>query len=79
MCGEDSTREREREGEELVFVPSQSLRQWQHQMAVLLRQQKERGGVIDLTAKDDVIDLSWVGVTCTLQFKYHIPGSFSVR
>lgn len=50
----------EEEGEEFVFLPSQTLRQWQHQMAVLLRQQKERGGVIDLTNKDDVIDLTWV-------------------
>lgn len=51
--------EGEGEGEEFVFMPSQSLRQWQCQMAVLLQQQKERGGVIDLTDKD-VIDLTWV-------------------
>ena len=51
---------REEEGEGLVFEPSQSLRQWQRQMDLLLQQQKERGGIIDLTEKDDVIDLSWV-------------------
>ena len=49
-------------GEEgrFVFVASPSLRQWQGQMAVLLQQQRERGGVIDLAKKDDVIDLTWV-------------------
>ena len=43
-----------------MFTPSQSLRQWQRKMAALLQQQRERGGVIDGTEKDDVIDLTWV-------------------
>ena len=60
MVGCDDCAGWEEEGEEFVFLPSQALRQWQHQMAVLLRQQRERGGVIDLTNKDDVIDLTWV-------------------
>lgn len=43
-----------------VFVPGPSLRQWQCKMSTLLEKQRERGGVIDLTNKDDVIDLTWV-------------------
>lgn len=46
--------------EKFVFVPSRSLRQWQSQMAALLEQQRERGGVIDLSDKDAVIDETWV-------------------
>lgn len=63
VCCDDEVLEsvgREEGGEEFVFLPSQGLRQWQHQMAVLLQQQRERGGVIDLTNTDDVIDLTWV-------------------
>lgn len=46
--------------ENFVFVPSHSLRQWQSQMAALLEQQRGRGGVIDLSDKDTVIDETWV-------------------
>ena len=48
------------------FVPSQSLRQWQLEMARLLRRQRERGGVIDQEEINAAIDLNWVGVaTCS--------------
>ena len=52
--------EAEEKGEGFLFEPSQSLQQWQHEMAVLLQQQRERGGVIDQTGDHDVIDLTWV-------------------
>ena len=48
------------EEDKFVFVPSQSLREWQSQMARLLQQQRERGGVIDLRDKDIVVDETWV-------------------
>ncbi|CAI8058014.1 E3 ubiquitin-protein ligase RNF25, partial [Geodia barretti] len=59
--GEGEEREEEEEEEEkFVFVPSSSLRQWQSHMAAMLERQKERGGVIDLSDKDAVIDETWV-------------------
>ena len=36
------------------------MQSWQVKMASLLRQQREKGGVIDPSAEDDVIDDSWV-------------------
>ena len=62
MCvrGEGEEREEEEEEEKFVFVPSSSLRQWQSHMAAMLERQKERGGVIDLSDKDAVIDETWV-------------------
>ena len=48
------------EEEEFAFVPSPALRRWQSKMARLLRRQRERGGVIDLTNRDTVIDETWV-------------------
>ncbi len=47
------------EEKEEIFISDQ-VRSWQKEMARLLQQQEERGGVIDPTAKDDVIDETWV-------------------
>ena len=41
---------------------SQELRRWQRRMAELQQRQRERGGMIDVTAKDEVIDETWVGL-----------------
>lgn len=43
-----------------VFRPSAELRSWQAHMASLLRQQREKGGVIDPSREDDTIDETWV-------------------
>jgi E3 ubiquitin-protein ligase RNF25 len=60
VCLRGEGEEREEEEEKIVFVPSPSLLQWQSQMAAMLERQKERGGVIDLSDKDAVIDETWV-------------------
>ena len=60
MCLRGEGEEREEEEEKIVFVPSPSLLQWQSQMAAMLERQKERGGIIDLSDKDAVIDETWV-------------------
>jgi len=36
------------------------VRAWQKEMAALLDQQRQKGGLIDLQAKDEVIDETWV-------------------
>ena len=36
------------------------IRAWQKEMAILLEHQRQKGGVIDLSAKDEVIDETWV-------------------
>ena len=46
--------------EQFEFSPSEHLRRWQVEMARLLQQQREKGGVIDQTEKDAVIDMTWV-------------------
>ena len=43
-----------------AFRPSEELRSWQARMASLLRQQREKGGVIDPSREDDTIDETWV-------------------
>ena len=45
------------------FTPSEPLRRWQTEMAWLLQQQREKGGAIDQTEKDAVIDVTWVSVS----------------
>ena len=46
-----------------VFVPSNTLKQWQVEMASLLRRQQDRGGTIDDTGGiSDVIDDTWVSL-----------------
>lgn len=39
---------------------SQEIRQWQHKMARLLQKQQDKGGLINPSAKDEVIDETWV-------------------
>ena len=39
---------------------SQEIRQWQQSMAKLLQKQRDKGGLIDPNAKDEVIDETWV-------------------
>lgn len=41
---------------------SQEIRHWQQQMAKLLQRQLEKGGLIDINAKDEVIDETWTWV-----------------
>ena len=43
-----------------IFRPSEELQAWQAHMASLLRQQREKGGVIDPSREDDTIDETWV-------------------
>ena len=47
------------EEEEEVHI-SKAIRHWQREMAQLLQQQRDKGGLIDTTAKDQVIDEAWV-------------------
>lgn len=49
-----------------VFI-SPKIREWQVEMARLLQRQRDRGGTIDLAAKDDTIDETWV---CVCVFAY---------
>lgn len=48
------------EGQMESVVISQEIRHWQERMAGLQQRQREKGGVIDVNAKDDVIDEAWV-------------------
>lgn len=44
-------------------MPSNTLKQWQVEMASLLRRQQEKGGTVDDTGGiNDVIDDTWVSV-----------------
>ena len=76
--GGDGEREKEGDEETFEFVPSPSLRRWQRRMAALLRRQKERGGVIDLSRKDAVIDETWVRVTQWLHISLSLSLSLSL-
>ena len=49
-----------REDEEINFKPSPELKAWQDRMASLLWKQRQKGGVVNLSNEDDVIDESWV-------------------
>ena len=53
-----SDEEQEKEEEEVHI--SDQVQLWQQNMSRLLQHQRERGGTIDITAKDDVIDETWV-------------------
>lgn len=50
----------EGEGEGSEVTISLETRRWQLRMAKLQQRQRERGGVIDVHAKDEVIDETWV-------------------
>lgn len=56
-----STLSLEEEEEQEVHI-SPNIRHWQQQMTRLLRQQQEKGGLIDTSARDAVIDETWVGI-----------------
>ena len=49
-----------RENEAVHFMPSPELKAWQDRMASLLWKQKQKGGVINPSGEDDVIDETWV-------------------
>lgn len=51
---------------------SQELRRWQRRMAELQKRQRERGGMIDVNAKDEVIDEAWVGLSRADHFSHCI-------
>jgi hypothetical protein len=42
------------------FVPDASLKEWQTQMSLMYQRQLEKGGIIDLSAKDETINEVWV-------------------
>lgn len=46
------------EGSSILIT--EEIRHWQQEMASLLERQREKGGLINVHAKDEVIDESWV-------------------
>ncbi len=56
---------------------SREIRHWQREMAKLLQGQREKGGLIDITAKDQVIDETWVKTLDLASYVKNLRGPMS--